>query len=39
MFDAVLSNFKSCRMAIKESDDLPIVPQALIDKSTNVTLE
>ena len=39
MFDAVLSNFKSSSMVIKESDDLPIIPKALIDKLTNVTLE
>jgi len=36
---AVLSNFKSSSMVIKESDDLPIVPKALIDKLTNATLE
>ena len=34
MFDAVLSNFKSSSMVIKESDDLPIIPTALIDKLT-----
>ena len=39
MFDAVLSNFKSSSMVIKESDGLPIIPKALIDKLTNVTLE
>ena len=39
MFDAVLSNFKSSSMVIKESDDLPIIPKALIDKLMNVTLE
>ena len=39
MFDTVLSNFKSSSMVIKEPDDLPIIPKALIDKLTNVTLE
>ena len=39
MFDAVLSNFKSFSMVIKDSDNLPIIPKALIDKLTNVTLE
>ena len=39
MFDAVLSNFISSSMVIKESDDLPRIPKALIDKLTNVTLE
>ena len=39
MFDAVLSNFKSSSMVIKESDDLPISPKALIDKLTKMTLE
>ena len=39
MFDVVLSNFKSSSMVIKESDDLPISPKALIDKLTKMTLE
>ena len=39
MFDAVLSNFKSSSMVIKESDYLPISPKALIDKLTKMTLE
>ena len=39
MFGAVLSNFKSSSMVITESDDLPIIPKALIDELTNVTLE
>ena len=39
MFDADLSNFKSSSMVIKESDDLLIVPKALIDKLMNVTVE
>ena len=39
MFDAILSNIISSSMVIKESDDLPIIPKALIDKLTNVTLE
>ena len=39
MFDVVLSNCISSSIVIKESDDLPIVPKALIDKLTNVTLQ
>ena len=39
MFDADLSNFKSSSMVIEESDDLLIVPKALIDKLMNVTVE
>ena len=39
MFDEDLSNFKSSSIVTKESDDLPIIPKALIDKLTNVTLE
>ena len=39
MFDAVLSNFRSSNMVIRESDDMPIVPKMLIEKFTNATLE
>ena len=39
IFDAVLSNFRSSSTVIRESDDIPIVPKALMDKLTNVTLE
>ena len=39
MFGAVLSNFKSSSMTIKEVNGVPIVPKALIDKLTNVPLE
>ena len=36
MFDAVLSNLKSSSMVIKESDDLLIIPKALIDKVSDI---
>ena len=38
MFDADVSNNKSSSVVIKKSDDIPIVPKALIDKLTNETL-
>ena len=39
MFDVVLSNCTSSSLVIKESDDAPIVPKALIEKLTIVMLE
>ena len=39
MLDAVLSNCKPSSIVIKESDDLPIAPKALIERLTNVMLE
>ena len=39
MFGAVLSNFGSSSMVIRESDDIPIVPKALIDTLMSVTLK
>ena len=39
MFDVVLSNCKSSSLVIKESDDVPIVPKARIEKLTIVMLE
>ena len=38
-FDADVSNIRSSSMVTRESDDIPIVPKALIDKFTNATLE